>query len=132
MSAENVEVVRKLVAAYDRGELEAAAELLDSDFEMVQLPEHPEAGTYRGRDAARESIEAWTGSFEDFHSEYEEFIDAGDSVVVVVHEHGRGRGSGIELDHRYGMLVTLRAGRVRRLEWFDSREDALRAAGLSD
>ena len=62
----------------------------------------------------------------------EEYIDAGDHVIVAVHYSGRGRGSGIEFDATTFDVYTLRDGLcVSKLE-FNERSDALRAAGLSE
>ena len=42
----------------------------------------------------------------------EEFIDAGDRVVVSAYFKGRGRGSGIEVAARFYDVYTLRDGKV--------------------
>jgi ketosteroid isomerase-like protein len=89
MSQENVAIVRALHEAVAEGGLDAAREFMHSDFEMSQLPLHPGAGTYRGGRAAAESMESWIGTLDEFRWEAEEFIDAGDRVVVVVRERGR-------------------------------------------
>lgn len=57
---------------------------------------------------------------------------AGDRVVVVFRERGRPRGGSIELDQRFGILYTLREGKVVRMEWFDSPEEVLAAAEVDD
>jgi ketosteroid isomerase-like protein len=67
MSAENVEVVRRFLEAYEQGGIEAVRTFVHRDFEMAQFPLHPEAGSYRGEDAAH-SVEAWLESFEDFRA----------------------------------------------------------------
>jgi ketosteroid isomerase-like protein len=60
----------------------------------------------------------------------EEFIEAGDQVVVAVRYSGRGRGSGIEFDATTYDVYALRDGVcVRKLE-FNERSQALEAAGL--
>ena len=46
----------------------------------------------------------------------EEFIDAGDRVLVTAHHRGRGRGSGIEVDTRLYSVYTLRDGKVVRVD----------------
>jgi ketosteroid isomerase-like protein len=58
------------------------------------------------------------------------FIDAGDHVVVTVHESGRGQGSGIEIDGRYFNVLTVRNGKIVRKVKFTQHSDALEAAGL--
>src|SRR5262245_11857147 len=115
MSTDNVELVRAYIEAIAERGFDAAGELIDRDFEMSQLPLHPEAGTYRGPEAI-ESMQAWVGSFEEFHWEADEYIDAGDQVVVVIGESGRARGSGVEVDQRFGTVYTLRDGKITRLQ----------------
>jgi ketosteroid isomerase-like protein len=131
MSQENVKLVRELHDAVRAGGFESAGDYLHPDFEMSQLPLHPEAGTYSAREAA-ESMEAWMGTFQHFRWEAEEFIDAGDRVVVVVSERGSGRGGGVPLDHRYGTVYTVRDDKIARLQWFHDREQALAAVGITD
>jgi len=62
----------------------------------------------------------------------EEFIDAGDQVVAIVHFRGRGRESGIEVDTRTYAVYTLREGKTIGMEEFTERFEALEAAGLSE
>jgi ketosteroid isomerase-like protein len=126
--AENVDLVRRLFEAVAEGGFGAGGAFLHPDFEMTQLPMHPEAGTYRGGPAAGQSMEEWMRSFEEFRWDAEEFIDVGDRVVVVVRERGRGRGGGAELDHRYGTVCTVRDGMVVSLGWFHDKDQALEAA----
>ena len=85
----------------------------------------------RGREAVRAIWERWESSFDEIETIPEEFIDAGDDVVVTVRYRGRGRGSGIEFDERsYEVCTVLNGQCVRKVE-FSDRADALTAAGLS-
>jgi 2-(1,2-epoxy-1,2-dihydrophenyl)acetyl-CoA isomerase len=129
MSDQNVKLVRDLHEAVAEGGFEAARDFLHPDFQMSQLPLHPEAGTYRGPPAV-ESMQAWMASFEEFRWEAEEFIDAGDRVVVVIRERGRGRGGGVALDDSFGSVYTIREGKIALLQWFHDKDEALAAAGL--
>jgi ketosteroid isomerase-like protein len=131
MSRENVEIVRRMFELYAQGGFAAAASVNHSDFEMSFMPHHPLGGrTYRAGEAGEAMLE-FVESFEDFRAEAEEFIDAGDRVVVAIREHGRARGN-VALEQVFGILFTLRDGKVARMEWFDSPGDALKAAGLED
>jgi ketosteroid isomerase-like protein len=62
----------------------------------------------------------------------EEFIDAGDQVVVTVHYTGRGRGSGVPFDDRLFDVYTLREGKIIRKREFRDRSAALDAAGVDE
>jgi ketosteroid isomerase-like protein len=62
----------------------------------------------------------------------EKFIDAGDNVVVLLHEYRRGRGSGMELEAKTAVVVAVRGGRVVRIQGYLDRDAALEAVGLSE
>ena len=49
----------------------------------------------------QEDAEAW----EERRLEAEEFIDAGDCVVVLLHEFRRGKGSGVEMETDTAVVV---------------------------
>jgi ketosteroid isomerase-like protein len=135
MSKENVEVVRRAYEAWNLGDLETAFEFLDVDVEVSVPPDLPEAGTYRGRAEIRRWVaEQLLPILEEARAEPEEFLDAGDQVVVLVRYFGRGKASGIEVR---GAVVdshvwTLRDGKVQKLQMYQGTEKALEAAGLSE
>ena len=106
MSQENVELIVRALEAYRAGGFAAGRGFLHPDFEMVRAGvQFTEAGTYRGYDAASESMLDYIGTFEDYRAEPEEFIDAGDHVVVAQTELGRARDSSVELREIVALLV---------------------------
>ena len=62
----------------------------------------------------------------------EEFIDAGDCVVVLLHEFRRGKGSGVEIETDTAMVYEVRDRQVVRIQGYMNRAEALEAAGLSE
>ena len=132
MSAENVGLVRRALTAFRERREEAVPELIHPDFEMVQMPQHPEAGgELRGWEAADSSMTTWNEMFDEFRWDAEQLVDAGDKVVLVTHTRGRGRGGAVDIEHRYGMVFTIRDGRIAALQWFNDPESAMAAAGLT-
>ena len=131
MSQENVEIVRVIHAAWARGDFRVGADQLAPDFEWDQFPEAVEPGTRRGAevgDALRNIFEV----YKDFRFEANEFIDAGNNVVVTGRSRGIARGSGVDLDMEASMVWTLRRGRLVRNQAFTDRRKALEAAGLRE
>jgi ketosteroid isomerase-like protein len=69
--------------------------------------------------------------FGDLRSEVEDWIDAGDQVIAMVGSYGRGRRSRVPVDMLEAHSWTVREGKLRRLQSFDtkpkpsSREGAL-------
>ncbi len=155
MSQENVEIVRRMyedgeAAYYGRiealheanesgnfGEFMAATEeMLNPDF-VLRPPEDspfPEAGTreWRGRDGFLRFVAGQAESFDAMSLEPEEFIDAGDMVVVPLQFGGQARYTGIEVKFAVVHVVTIRDRKAARLDIYMSRAKALEAAGLSE
>jgi ketosteroid isomerase-like protein len=133
MSQEWVDLVRLGFEAIERGDMAVFDGMTTEDLVLVQPPEVPDTKTYEGRDAIVESLEDWPKQWEDFRMDLIEIIDAGDEVAVSVTRHrGRGRESGIAMDFEVFYVQRGRDGKLARLEMFFSREQALRAAGLSE
>jgi len=53
MSAQNVEVVRGMIDAFNRGDFEASLAYLDEDVEWHDPPDVPGAGVHRGAEEVR-------------------------------------------------------------------------------
>jgi hypothetical protein len=74
----------------------------------------------------------WTDAYEDWTQEFESFIDAGGSDVVVTSvQRGRLAGSESWVDLRATFLYTVEDGLITRTAVYASPEKALEAAGLS-
>ena len=130
MSEENVEIVRRSWGL-EVSEPHARAKALETfDPEVVWNPvdERPSYGL----DAYLDYNRRWEAPWEDLEMTAEEFIDAGNRVVVRAYFRGRGRGSGLEVDTRFYELYTLRGGKIVRVDEFTELEEALEAAGLSE
>jgi ketosteroid isomerase-like protein len=124
MSQENVEAARRCLEAYCRGDYEEASEYLAPDVVWDTGQELPAHGPAAVRDVWRR----WDAEWEELETVAEEFIDAGDRLVVIVRYRGRGRVSGIEVNDRQFEVHTLRDGRCIRKVEFQTRSEALAAA----
>ena len=126
MSQENLEIVKRNFADYARGDIDAATAGYDADVVFNPVEESP----IHGLEAVRAYIRRWEEPWDDYEVEAEEFLDAGDRVVMTLHVKGRGAGSGVEVEARSHQVITLRDGRVIRMDEYLDRADALAAAGL--
>jgi ketosteroid isomerase-like protein len=132
MSQENVRLVRlgyeAMNAAFAGGDLDALVrEVYDPSIvlEMGTLE-----GTRRGHQAVRSFVEGQLAVIEDFHVDPEEFIDAGEQVIVTARLSGRARHSGLPFEARYVHVVTLRNGKAGHVRLYASKAQALAAVGL--
>ena len=131
MSQENVELVRTVLGGWARGDFRGGSDLLAADFEWKQRSDAVEPGSRRGASvgtALRQLFDVW----ENYRIEAEEYIDAGDRIVVVGRARGSARGSGLELDQSVFFLWTARNGKLASIETCRDRREALEAAGLSE
>ena len=92
----------------------------------------PGAGVYDGLEGVRGFWRDWLEPWEDYEIEYSEYIDAGDAVVLVFRQAGTGRGSGVRIEREFFGVWYLRDSKVVRFRLFESRGQALEAAGLSE
>jgi ketosteroid isomerase-like protein len=128
---ERIEIVRVAVASLNRGDWDAALELLAPDFEYdLSRTVSPLQGVY-GRDQIRKVVEEFLGPWEAVLYEADELIEAGEQVVMPFTTYFRGR-DGIEVEARATWVWTVREGTVIRLVLYQDQAEALEAAGLRD
>ena len=135
MSQENVEVVRRVYEAAAGRDAETVLALYDPEVELDASALGVAGigdvgGVYRGHEGLKSFFREWHEAWGNIKYDYEELIDAGDQVVSVVTRHARGRASGVEVERPAALVWTLGEGKVLRLVWFLTREEALEAAGL--
>jgi ketosteroid isomerase-like protein len=129
--SELVERIREGYEAFNRGDFDAAIEGVHPEIEWIVLDMLPDPGPFRGPDGTRRFWEMWADAFDEFHAELDEYVDAGESVIVITRMVGRGKDSGVAVDTPgFPMVWTTRDNVIVRVEMFDSREKALAAAGL--
>ena len=91
-----------------------------------------DAGEYRGRAGIERWLEDWGSAWSEFNMEPEEFIDAGERVVVIIRMRAEGRGSGVKVERQDALIHEIRDGKVVRLDYYNNREQALEAVGLAE
>jgi ketosteroid isomerase-like protein len=132
MSQENVELMRAVMEAFNRGDGKAFDGLLVSDTEVIPVRAALEGTTYRGSDAGTQYCTAVAQSWENLRWEVEEIRDGGSWVLALGHIRGEGRDSGAAIDARAGWLAHFHQGLITRFQTFADREQAFEAAGLSE
>jgi ketosteroid isomerase-like protein len=87
---------------------------------------------YYGTEGMREFLAMLEDVWGDYRIEPEVMVDLGDRYVLLARHRAHGRGSGVDVDHRVGLVGTWRDGMVVRFEFYWSAEQAFKAAGLSE
>jgi ketosteroid isomerase-like protein len=133
MTAANVDLVRSILAAWERGDY-SQAEWANSDIEYV-VADGPTPGRWTGlsgmAEGARVNLDAW----EDFRFRGDEYQALDDErVLVLVRWGGRGKRSGVELSQMRAtgaQLFHVREGKVAKFVHYWDRERALADLGLA-
>jgi ketosteroid isomerase-like protein len=132
MSRENIEVVRAALLAFDRSDVLRGGHWAE-DCEFVSITAGQiEGATYRGHEGLRGYEEDRLDAWDELRFEPDEFIDAGERVVVVGLLTGRGRGSGVRVDQRVAVAFELRARKIVRAHAYADVEQARETIGARE
>jgi ketosteroid isomerase-like protein len=131
VESRNVALVRDLVDAFNRLDMDAWMQHMDPAVELYEWPAAPGARSYQGSEGLRQAIDTWFDSWEWMEIEILDLLDLDDRVLVTLHQRARGKGSQVEVEIKSFNVYTFRDGKAIRIELFTEREPALEAAGLN-
>jgi ketosteroid isomerase-like protein len=133
MASANLDLVRSIFAARERGDF-SSAEWADPEIEYV-FADGPSPGTFKGPDglaqAMRELLSAWEG-FQTYVDEYRE-LDS-ERVLASARMRARGKTSGLEIGEMGGKganVLHVRGGEVTKMVVYFDRDHALADLGLA-
>jgi hypothetical protein len=73
----------------------------------------------------------WAASFPEWETKRLETIELDDRRILTIHRiWARGRSTGMTLEERHAQLWFFREGKLERMDYFGSEEQARTAAGL--
>ena len=132
-------IARSVLRAYgaaNRRDFDLLILPLDPNIEMdtTRSPMHGLDRVYKGREEVAGFWVEWLEAWGEQRIEDPELIDARDRVVMWTTGHRiQGRGSGVEVSiPPYAWVMTLRDGRIVQATMYMEKEEALKAAGLSE
>ena len=135
MSEEDVRVAQAALDAFARDGVDGWLDYFTDDVDYRAAEGAiDDRGPIHGKDALRAYAEDWTEMFDDVTFEPVEVIDAGDdTVIAVMRISGRPKGTSAEaLTLSVAGVNTIRDGKIARSREYWTREEALKAAGLSE
>jgi hypothetical protein len=116
-----------LLSAFNRGDFAALNEI-DDEAELQDETRIPGAGWNYGHEGAVDwAVKLWE-SFGRLALDISDPIDVGPCLVARWHALGRGKRSGAAVDMDGWCVFTIRLGKVRRVEFFTNRTEAMAAA----
>jgi ketosteroid isomerase-like protein len=127
METDNVELVRRLWEAFERGGIDAVLDIVDPDVEW-----EPYAGggvVYRGVEGLRAYMESRAEHGEEVEAQLYSAFAKGDSVVARGEVRIRGPEGLVTMQP--GWLYEFQQGKLVRFRGFPTQDAALRAAGMT-
>ena len=134
MSQENIDLVRRSIDLFNRREIDRALEATHEDFEVDWSNSiGPLKGVYKGRDAVQGLWESFLEAWDEIRWDPREIIELDEARVIVVNQvRMRGRGSGAEVEATGVQIWTITDGKGRSMKLYQSKREALEAAGRSE
>ncbi len=115
---QNLDVVRSVYAAFGRGDVEGIVSQLDPQvsWRTPGAPDLPTGGLRQGVAAVREFFGLLVNTFDFGEFQPNDFLAAGDKVVVLGTSREGPKGSGRLVDFRWVHVFTFRNGRIVAFE----------------
>ena len=134
MSQEDVEIVRRSTDAVSRRDLDGWLETWAQDAMLDWSNARAfDAGIYRGHREIRAFAEGFLATWDEVRFEFVYGpVEIEDGVLITENvAHLRGR-DGIEVQARSAWLITIRNGKHTSLTLYQTKQEALEAAGLQE
>jgi ketosteroid isomerase-like protein len=135
MSQENVDLVRALLARWERGDYDTA-EAIDPEVEFTRTGGGSDVLGYltksHGIEGLWGALGAWTEERSDVRVQAESFIEVGEQVLVLARHRAVGKRSGVPMNRLDAWVFSIGDGRIVRRDACWNPDEAKRALGLKE
>jgi ketosteroid isomerase-like protein len=125
VASDDVERLQGAYEAFNNQDIPTVMAAFDEQIEWVSPDSVPFGGAYHGHEGVGQFFGQLPQHFQELHVDPEEFIDAGDVIVVPVHLHGSGAGG--RLDSKSLHLWRMRDGKAVSFREYDDTARVLEA-----
>ena len=132
MAGEELELVKRLMLAIRRSDLQSVLGLIDPHVLVYPRSEEPGVrDVYEGHEGAFEYLGNWYSQWDEYEAEPRSYREAsGGRILVTLAEHGHLKRTGITVDEDFDHSFTVKDGMVTEWRMYDSHQQALEALGL--
>jgi ketosteroid isomerase-like protein len=128
---EQIEIVKRALDAWNRGDVDAMVAEASPDGEYAIAEQNPNARLLHGRDEIADYLRDWLDTIHGLRYEPQEMRDVGGAVLVLGTMSGRvGAEDGPELTAELAFVLRFDGDVVVRTEEYLDHRQALAAAGL--
>ena len=138
MSSQELQIAEAMLAVFKDRDLDAVltdeemSPYLDPAFEVHEEPDLPGGRVWSGYDGARGWRAEMADRWQTVELEDERWIERPGLIVLLATMRSTGRGAGVTVDSPIGQVIEFREGRVRRVRYFRSHDEALELAQSLD
>jgi ketosteroid isomerase-like protein len=132
MSQENVEGFKRAIEAYNRRDVEALLDELDTEIEwrpVLPVVLGGDETVYRGHDGVRQLLRDLDEILAERHLDFSEIRDLGDHVVATGSLRIRGKSSGVPTESPFSWVAEFKNGRAFQIQTYLDRNEALESLG---
>jgi ketosteroid isomerase-like protein len=122
-----VTVGLRFVEAFNRGDIDACADLLAEDVEWYSSNQFLDSETHQGREDVRLYLQSLYDHMDDPRMEPEDGYQIGEHVMLINRLRGKGTLAGNEVIERYNWVVLVHDDKFRRVVAYPTPADARRA-----
>ena len=116
-----IQALRRIYDAFSRWDIDELASDVTHDFELIIPQTVPFGGTFHGLDGVKAFANVFRDHVEGQWADPDEYIDAGDAIVVLGRLRGRGIDTGLEYEVHFAHAWSLSHGVPSRCRsYFDS------------
>ena len=130
--SQDVEIVRGFFDSWNDGDMSAVKQLFASDVRGDEVGGRLDRAEVLGREDVHDGLESLFETWQSYRLEPEEMRDVDGRVLAIVREVARGRASGLEIEGRWGYVITVHEGKVAHVDAYRDPDQALAAVGLDD
>jgi ketosteroid isomerase-like protein len=113
MTVNNLAILKKGYEDFGKGDIPAVLAVFDENIEWTEAEGFPYAGTYKGPQNVAEGVFTKLGTeWDGYTVKANEFIDAGDRIVVLGKYSGTYKATGKSFEAEFAHVWTLRDGKA--------------------
>ena len=129
----NTDTLKQGYEAFGRGDLDGATANFAAGirWENPEAPQLPNSGVIQGKDAVKQAFAEIGNDWESFRITPDEFIESGDTVVVLSHSESKAKGTGNEVKLPWVHVWRFGGGEVIEVQALTDTALAAEALGVS-